>query len=110
MIIDRIQNGFLLNAEGYWNNGTFVKSNEVISAIRLSIDDIRSIFSQFEALGNSDAEEVSITIGRFTYDLQRADAKELLAIVSMVQFDEEPLPIEHTWPEEFWTEEYLSSL
>lgn len=110
MYIHKVINGFVLNFEGYFDEGKLVKTDKANTAVRITLQDIHDVWSQFEEVGNSSPDEISVRIGRYTYDLCRDDAKELMHLVSMVQFDEEPLPIQHTWPEEFWTEEYLLSL
>ncbi len=110
MFIRRLIEGYLINWGGYHNDGKFYPSDVTTSTVRITLDDIHSVFAQFEAIGEDATEQVSIKVGRFTYDLEYDQARELLSIVSQIQFDEEPLPIKHSWPEEFWTEDYLLNL
>ncbi len=110
MVIRRLANGYLLKWGGYHNDGKFYPSDVTTSSVRITLEDVHSVFAQFEAIGEEATGHASIKVGRFTYDLEYDQARELLSIVSQIQFDEEPLPIKHSWPEEFWTEEYLRSL
>ena len=104
--------GLTMTVDGLIDESGLVTPSSVTTMIRLDIEDVQSVFKQFEALGNAELNHVVIDIAGRAYTFNREMAIELLGVVSVtcndergIYVDDEELPMM-----EDWTEEYLMSL
>ena len=99
--------------DGQIDESGLVTPSTITSMVRLNIEDVQSVFDQFEALGDADLDHVVLDVAGKAYTFSREMAIELLGVVSATCNDCEGIYVDDAseyLPMEEWTEGYLMSL
>lgn len=100
----------ILTFNGHLDSSGEIQPSNVNTMIRLGIDTVANIYDQLLAVGNTSAQQVTLTIKQNKYTFGRKMAIALMLTVEEAWFQYEIGDTADFLPEEEWTEEYLLSL